>query len=253
MTEAATKYQVLQKVLQKIGQNPFAALIGPQRVLRWSGLQALWKVYRDIPEDGSDFAASMLSNLDITINMATGSVGDIPDCGPLIIVANHPTGGAEGLVALSILCKRRNDLQLLGNRLLSYIPEIAYRQFSVGTDNDARRSMLAAARHLRNGGAVLVFPAGTVAHWQLGRGYAEAPWHPSIARLASITGAAVLPLYFSAKTSLRWRILSAVSKLARTALLPLELLAQQGRTIDVDVGKKLVSADEIAQYFRDRA
>lgn len=243
---------VHRRVLQAIAYHPATKLLGSARIAQWSGLEALWQHYRRVEHDTPDFAASMLAELQIGWETTLGSRTDIPCRGPLLVVANHPTGGAEGLIALSLLSQRRGDVKLFANGLLDHIPEITHQQFSVGNAETAIRTMRAAVRHLRSGGAVLMFPAGTVAHWQKGRGFAEAPWHGSASGLARLTGAAVQPLQFTAKTTWRWRLLSAFSKRARTALLPLELLAQRGQTIKVSVTRTLIHPEEIAVYFRDR-
>lgn len=252
LSDHAGPHEVWNNILRAIAQHPVAAVLGKDRVARWSGLHSLWQIYRGVPADTSDFAASLLSGLEITWEITGGKSADIPARGPLVVVANHPTGGAEGLIAMSLLNRRRGDMRVFSNRLLDHVPELALRQFNVGDAGDARRAMVAAVRHLQAGGAVLMFPAGTVAHWQRRRGYAEAPWHPSAARLALLTGAAVQPLAFRGRTTWRWKLLSAVSRHARTGLLPRELLAQRGQTIRVDIGTKMLLPAEIETYFRDR-
>lgn len=252
LVNSKTKLQVRQCLIDAISQHPKASLLGVERIYRWSGLEELWQVYRDIPIDTKDFATSMLTGLNISWSVMTENIEAIPKDGPLLIVANHPSGGAEGLIAMSLLGNCRKDIRVLSNGLLRHIPELARHQFTVGDKNDTKRSMATAVRHLKIGGAVLMFPAGTVSHWQIKRGYAEAPWHPSAARLAKITNSKVQPLQFQASTTWLWRIFSAFSQAARIGLLARELLAQRGKTVSVQISEPLTDAIAINAYFQDR-
>ncbi len=234
-----------------MAHHPMAALFGVERLAKWSGLKDLWQIYRDIPTASQDFARYMLSGLGINWTITYGNIASIPESGSLLVVANHPTGGVEGLIAETMLNERRSDLLVFGNHMTNHIPELSQRLISVGSAGDARRAMVTAIRHLQAGGAILMFPAGTVAHWQRKRGFSEAPWHSSAERLALLTHTRVQPLQFKAKTTWRWQVLSAISRSARTALLPHELLAQRGQTVQVHIGPTLTDPVEIKAYFHN--
>lgn len=253
MTWSEAREAVWQALIAEIARHPVARRIGPARLARAAGLRALWQAYATIPPGACDFDAALCRALGLCWRVTVGEPSGIPDRGGLLVVANHPSGGAEALVAHALLSARRGDWQVMGNRLLAALPELRRRQIRVARGAGDRAAMRAALRHLSTGGALLMFPAGTVAHWQRGRGYAEAPWHASAARLAMLSGAAVQPLCFDVSTTLRWRCLSAVSRSARTILLPRELLAQRRRRIDVSIRPTLSDRDAIAAYFAARA
>ena len=252
MTSSDLRHVVRDRALARIAQHPVGRLIGAARVARWAGLEPLWKAYAGLEPGTADFEERLLAALDIDWRIREGSSGTIPRQGGLLIVGNHPTGGAEGLIAQALIGGVRDDWMVLGNRAIALLPELARRQIGLERGQSDGIAMVTAARHLRQGGALLMFPAGTVAHWQPGRGYAEAPWHPSAAGLARLSGAAVQPLCFTARTTTRWKILSALSRTARTALLPRELLAQRGRTIIVDIPAPLLDGEIIQDWFQTR-
>ena len=114
----------------------------------------------------------------------------MPESGPVIIVANHPLGGIEGLQLTQIMLSKRPDLKVMTNELLATLPE--YKDVFVGVDvlNAGRAqhnagSVREVARHLGGGGALLVFPAGTVSRMKFPTTEVEdAPWSMMIARLA---------------------------------------------------------------------
>ena len=244
------RHAVRDRALARIAQHPVGRMIGPARVMRWAGLDPLWQAYAGLPMGAADFEKRLLAALNIGWRIGEGTSATIPRQGGLLVVGNHPTGAAEGLIAQALIGSVRDDWRVLGNRTIAVLPELAHRQIGVSPGQAESIAMVAAARHLRQGGALLMFPAGTVAHWQPGRGYAEAPWHPSAMGLARLSGAAVQPLCFTARTTLRWKILSAISRKARTALLPKELLAQRGRTIMLDVPAPVFDRKEIDKWLQ---
>jgi hypothetical protein len=85
-----------------------------------------------------------------------------PQDGPLLIVSNHP-GGVDGLALAAGL--RRKDVRIVatGMGFLRHLPATA--QHLLFSSQDAGQRMAVARgmlRHLRSGGAVLIFPTGTV-------------------------------------------------------------------------------------------
>jgi 1-acyl-sn-glycerol-3-phosphate acyltransferase len=85
-----------------------------------------------------------------------------PQDGPLLIASNHP-GGVDGLALAAAL--RRRDVRVVatGMGFLRHLPATAKHLIFSSQDTGQRiavvRGML---RHLRNGGAVIIFPTGTV-------------------------------------------------------------------------------------------
>jgi putative hemolysin len=222
---------------------PVSALVD-----RLLALPALAEVYRDLPQDGRPFWDRALAALDVRYAVV-GEPADIPVAGPLVVVANHPYGGLDGLVLGSLLCRVRPDVRLLGNSILGRIPEVRRASFLVdpfgraSSTNANAAAMKGALRWVRDGGALAVFPAGEVAHARACDGrLLDQPWSDAIARLAAIAGAAVLPVYFDGGNS---RLFSAVGRLhprLRTALLVRELLEQRHLTLTVRVGRPIPAA-----------
>ena len=52
------------------------------------------------------------------------NVQEIPSQGPVLIIANHPLGGLEGIALAYEILKVRPDLRVLTNELLRLIPEL---------------------------------------------------------------------------------------------------------------------------------
>lgn len=86
----------------------------------------------------------------------------VPPTGPVLICANHP--GMVDASALFTAIPRNDVLVIAADRpLLRAMPNIAARLICVPDDATGRaRAMREAARHLKNGGALLTFPAGKI-------------------------------------------------------------------------------------------
>jgi putative hemolysin len=86
---------------------------------------------------------------------------NIPDSGPLLVLSNHP--GMVDTLALFAAIKRPVSIIALNRPFLHSLPNTTKNLFYIG-DNAAERvsAVKKAAAHLRNGGAVLTFPAGKI-------------------------------------------------------------------------------------------
>lgn len=84
----------------------------------------------------------------------------LPAEGPLLIAANHP-GTVDGLAIASLI--QRPDLKIVvaGNPFFRMLPNV--RKYFIYATRDPQvrlTTLLNAVRHLRNGGALLIFPNG---------------------------------------------------------------------------------------------
>lgn len=89
-----------------------------------------------------------------------------PDRG-LIVVANHPYGGIEGLILLKILGAVRPETKVVSNFLLKHIPNL--NSYFIGINpfhEEAHPSNIAGIRQvlasMEKGIPVVIFPAGEV-------------------------------------------------------------------------------------------
>ena len=203
-------------------------------------------IYTALPQDGQtdDFCRRSLDLLGIDYALTEEEVARIPGQGPLVVVANHPFGGVEGVILTEVLLNVRPDIRILGNYLLTRIPQLQGRIISVDPFNPARaaadnaRGLKQAIRWVRRGGALLTFPAGEVAHlsYRSAR-VVEPPWSPHIARIARICGASVLPVFIRGRNSLLFNLAGLVHPRLRTALLPREIINKKSATIELTIGK----------------
>lgn len=190
------------------------------------------------------FDARALTALGISVVSPPADLAHLPARGPLVIAANHPHGVLDGLALATLVRKRRSDVRVLTNHLLARIPELDDLCFWVdpfGGRTAASRSragLRAAHRWLASGGALIVFPAGEVAH--AGRHvdgtYVDSAWSVTAFRLAQATGADITPAFICGTNSATFYAAGRVHPALRTALLARELLRKQGQEVTVRFG-----------------
>mgnify|MGYP003870219821 CR=1 FL=1 len=212
------------------------------RVLQFPRFRGIYAAVQRLPLS-TPFAERSLHELGVDWEPTPEQLERIPESGPLLVVANHPFGGIEGLILTSLLLRRRPDAKVLANFVLGRIPELRECMIFVdpfGGPNAARRNVRPlrdATAWLMGGHALGVFPAGEVARLDLReRCVLDGPWSKMIGRLVHRTGCAVLPVHFDGQNSAVFHLLGALHARLGTALLPRELLNKQGSRIEYAVG-----------------
>jgi putative hemolysin len=218
-----------------------------ERVLALGTYRTLYdKAQRSLDEP---FESRALNALNIAAQISFDDLDHIPRSGPLIVAANHPHGIVDGLVLMSALRRIRPDFRVLTNQLLARIPELRNCCLFVvpfdGPVAEARNRAGLRAAHvwLRGGGALVVFPAGEVAHAPAVDGQrADSEWKPAMSRLALASGATVIPAFIGGHNSQAFYAAGRLHPALRTLLLPRELLKKRGSTIGVRLGAPLSPA-----------
>lgn len=231
---------------------------GVERAL---GLPLLKRLYLDTARRPEPlFVDRALTVLNIQTDVV-GELATIPATGPLVVIANHPTGALDGLVMLSLLARRRGDVRILASHLLASIPDVRDDLILVdpfggtGAVSRNRRPVREAMRWIRNGHCLCVFPAGVVSHlqrektsraWQI----ADPAWHHSLGRLVQTTGAPIVPCFIEDRNSAVFQLAGLVHPRLRTLLLPRELLNKRQTRVLVHVGRPVSAAELLAARLR---
>ena len=137
------------------------------------------QAYNDIVnmEDKRSFSEKALDRLNVSYDLTETDRARIKMIeGPVIIVANHPFGGIEGIILASLLRSARSDVKFMANYLLNCIPEmndllISVNPFKSTTSiKDNIKPIRESIRWVKNGGMLVVFPAGAVSHFDVQKG-----------------------------------------------------------------------------------
>ena len=229
----------------------FAGKIAPfaqpavQHLLRWQELNNLYTRVNQ-PEGEDHIWERILHSLNVAYEVSPQDVAHIPKLGPLVVVANHPYGGIEGVILAALLRSVRSDVKVLANLVLCSFPGLRQSLIPVdpfGTQDSAPsniRGLKAAIGWVRKGGALVVFPAGEVAHMDINQlAITDPAWHEAVAAIIRRTSAAAVPVYFAGSNGPMFQLLGMVHPLLRTVMLPSELLNKRNRVFKVRVGHPL--------------
>lgn len=193
--------------------------------------------------DGN-FFQSCLDVMRVRYSVSREDMDKIPTDGPLVIVANHPFGGLEGVLLGALMSEARSDVKSLANYLLHNIRELREWVIPVnpfGSPSSRRsnlRGMKEAVQWVKNGGALITFPAGEVSHMQWRQfKVSDSTWSRHIGAIIHHAKANVLPVYFPGRNSILFQLTGLLHSRIRTALLPREFVNKQSKTIEVHIGK----------------
>ncbi len=236
---------------------PFGgALLEP--LMGLGDLERLWT--RTLREEASGcIFDALLRTLKVRCTMEPSDADKIPSSGPVAIVANHPCGLLEGPAIASVVYQRRKDIRFLANSILATVPElrpyiIPVEIFGAKRDCEQNASaLLAAYRWLRDGGVLIVFPAGEVSSVQFrDLKIIDRHWDDRLFRLFRSARATLVPVYVSGSNSVAFHIAGMINPTLRTVLLGRELLNKQNASISLDFGSP-VRCGRLSSFGSDRA
>ena len=221
-----------------------------------SGRNKYVKVYKqwrtEVVGKSDHVFSRMLELIDIDLSIkGNWPPKDLPDT-PIVMVANHPYGIADGIAVLALAEQLGRPFKVLINDQLLKVPEM--RPYALPISFEETREALAinlatrneALRLLKEGVTIVIFPAGGVATAPRGFGQAEdLPWKMFPAKLIQAAKASVLPIYFEGQNGWMFQMASRFSLTLRLALLIREFCRLSGETIYSNIGA-IVPWDDLA-------
>ena len=207
---------------------------------------------------GADFWAVMVARYGLSLEVLGGALSDIPEEGPLVMVANHPYGILDGLMMGHILNHVRNGaFKILANRVFRRAEDLDQVILPVSFDETREATALnvrtrkECLRYLAEGGAIGVFPGGTVSTGAKPLSRPMDPgWRTFTAKMISRSGARVVPVFFDGANSRRFQIASHLHPTLRVALLINEFGRRTDEPVRVVIGDPIEAA-ELAEFGSD--
>jgi len=177
----------------------------------------------------------------------------IPKEGAAIIVSNHPTGIADGLILHYIINKRRKDNYFLANRdilrvypqLNSMIAPVEWRQEKRG-HNNLRETLNFIKNAVQQNRLAVMFPSGRLAK-RKGLKLIEREWMQSALMLAIRYKLPVIPIHISARNSLLFYLFDLIHPSLRDITLFHETLNKRQMRFTVKVGD-LIPPEQLGCY-----
>ena len=247
--------------LNRFGGNLGGSLVA-KLVMYIMRLNKINKLYSDVYSDNPEaFLDRLIEALGVTIEVNEEDLQKIPKEGAFITISNHPFGGLDGIILIKLLSKIRPDYKVMANFLLKKIVPIkdyflGVNPFEGLKDISSAGGLKEALRHLSEGGALGLFPAGEVSAYQADSNSIEdKAWSRSVLKLIRKADVPVIPIYFKGSNSMLFQILGMIHPMLRTVKLPSELLNKKNRVIKLRVGNPraktylLGSSLEVKKFF----
>ena len=228
---AAAKRKYDMRRLSYAGTFKNPAKAGTIRVIEWLTAKVqLLRLIRSFEKSGAPFGAPFwpkaIRHMGIRIDTPEAEIARIPPTGPLVVVANHPSGLVDGMIMAEMINRVRSDFKILTRSLLTGIPEVEEFMIPVPfphEDNARELGLQMRAEtmaHLKAGGVIILFPAGKVAMSETWFGPAiEAEWNVFTHKIVRSSGATILPIYFPGQNSRAFLIANKLSDTIRQGLL----------------------------------
>lgn len=192
---------------------------------------------------GIDYANGLIRELNIEVELVGAE--NIPKTGGIIISANHPLGGIDGIALMQAIGKVRTDMRFLVNDLLMafknfhplFIPINKHGKNSVDT-------LAAIESAYSEAYAVLIFPAGLVSRKDES-GIRDLQWKKSFISKAKKYKKDILPCFVGGKNSkffynlAYWRKRIGIKANIEMFYLADELYKQQGQKVVITVGEQV--------------
>lgn len=189
---------------------------------------------------GLDTVEQVLEYLNIRCAIPAHDLEQIPEYGPLVIIANHPTGTLDGLALLYAVSRVRRDVKVVTNRMLTHLEPLS--SLFIPVDNIHGRTAKAALQQmdqqLQAGGVLIFFPAGEVSRLTR-RGIRDKKWHSGFIKLAAKYRAPLLPAWINARNSALFYASTLVSDNLPLLLLMQQMFRRRNSSLPVRIGQQI--------------
>lgn len=230
------------------------------RLLRYPRTLDLGAEVKDLPTSEIMRRISDLTVRDVRVE----GMEHIPASGPALIVSNHPTGIADGIVMHTLVSELRDDLFIYANHdMIRVLPQtadlIAGVEWRLEKRSHAKtRATMDYTKEALGAGRIgLIFPAGRLAK-RRGLQLHERPWMASAAMIARKFGVPVIPLHIRARNSALFYALDAIHPTLRDVTLFNEVLNKHRQPYRITIGQPIDptslprSSEEAIALLRDR-
>ena len=206
------------------------------------------------PLDGEEIFSVMGRQL--AQHVHTHNLRKLPASGPCLIVCNHPTGIADGIILHEALAQVRPDMYFFANRdVLRVFPQLDSKIAPIEWRPEKRshQRMREVMEFVRKAVAAdrvgIIFPSGRLAK-RRGFKLHERPWMASAAMLARRFHLPVVPVHIAARNSALFYLLDLLHPTLRDITLFHETLNKDRFRFDITIGDA-IPADSLTSNFGD--
>ena len=204
---------------------------------------------RDVAQ-GRSFWQVIVDRYGLSLDVVGGSLANIPANGPLVLIANHPYGILDGLMMGHLLDRVRGDFRILANSVFRRAEELDNVLLPISFDETKEAVQLniatraRALAYLGQGGAIGVFPGGTVSTALRPFSRPMDPgWRNFTAKMIAKSEATVVPVFFQGQNSRIFQLASHLHSTLRLGLLLKEFKSRIDEPVRIVVGEPLARTE----------
>ncbi len=194
-------------------------------------------------KEGVDFIEALLADMN-TIVKTVNLEKNVPEKDKVIVVANHPLGGLDGLALMLAVSRVRKDIQFPVNDILTYIPNLQELFIPVNKHGSNAENIKLFNETFEKQNVICYFPAGLVSRKQNGK-IMDLEWKKTIISKAKRYKRDIIPAYIEGKNSNFFYNLALLRKKAgikanlEMFYLSDEFFKQKNRTLTITFGPKI--------------
>jgi len=191
---------------------------------------------------GLDFVEAILTHFGVKVSVEGAE--NIETDKRLIVAANHPIGGMDGIALMHVAGKCRKDIQFPVNDLLMNIPNLKELFIPINKHGSNMENARIIDKAFEGSKMMLYFPAGLVSRKQGGK-IIDLEWKKTFIRKAKTYKRDIIPTYISGLNSpwfynlALWRKRLGISANLEMLYLVDEMVKQKGKEINIKFGKAI--------------
>lgn len=256
MSDAADRKAEMQARLDPLiaERAPWLYSPRPHHRLAWHAMMRLLR-YPQTIELGAGFCDMPPEQIfrhmtDLIVrDLQVEGLENIPASGPALIVANHPTGIADGIFLHAAISQRRPDLFIYANhdmvrvlpQMIEVIAPVEWRH-EKRSHAKTKATMDYTRTALEAGKIGLIFPSGRLAKRRWVRLH-ERPWMASAAMIARKFDLPVIPLRIRARNSALFYLFDRIHPTLRDVTLFNEVLNKRGQPYRITIGAPVPASE----------
>jgi putative hemolysin len=168
-----------------------------KRIVHQDDVNYFINTYYD--KEGIDFIKALLGEMNTTVK-TINLEKNIPKEDKVIVTANHPLGGLDGLALMLAVGRVRSDIQFPVNDILTYIPNLKVLFIPVNKHGSNAENIRLFNETFEKQNIICYFPAGLVSRKQNGK-IMDLEWKKTIITKAKRYKRDIIPTYIEGNNS----------------------------------------------------
>ena len=239
---------IIEERCPKLMSNKFLWSVIKPTIFKIFKYQTAKNITDDISNISGFECFTYLTNL-LKFNLDIRNIEFVPDHGPIILAANHPTGLTDGIVMFEVMKDRRPDYTLYANIDMIKLSK-GFEDIIIPVDwNDDNKNigkskeiLKRTKETLNEGKCLLVFPSSRLSK-RKGFKLFERPWLNTIVKLSKKYNAPIIPFHMDGHNSLFYYFLDIFNEELKNISLFSELVNKEEFKYTITFGRQIDPLD----------